>query len=227
LSGTAPVRISNGLARFTIGASNDATAANRGRIGAEWWSPGASAWTTIKWFALVPGVGALNDLDRCEVMHNRPGFVAIRLAAAPMALGMAPGALTIDVALRRGERMARCLWTTTSPLGIGSALVRRDASVSEVASAAVNPGGGASGPAGVEATSFDAQSCKYQVWTARTYTVAGTQGGITLNDAGKQTWDFAIGARFSTDTGGVLGAAGSQLQYLAAQSEGPARFASR
>lgn len=196
-------RLSNGIMRVTptVGLPNYVDIAYR--KGGVWLSPTGS-------FALAPGVG-MNDILSATILRNSTEECIIRLAMT----GGSPatqGRVTIDLALRRGDRIVRMVGTSDF------AGLWQIARAGSIAATAITYGAVIIG--GIRATANDGDGNRFVVFSygaATTSDLVNSQ--IALNVAAKQMdvgLGCEIGGSAATGTDAAVSLAG---QYLAAQTE--------
>lgn len=162
-----------------------------------------AAWHVKNWDVLIntgPAV-SLGVFDYCSIFKNNYEAVCIRLTKS-----LAPGRCTVDLTLRRGHRFVELFvqhdFSTTVKI------------VRSTAEGGTRPGAGGY----VTATANDADTNKYIVGSAKTYTEDTTNGGISK--ATTATLDAFIGV-VAGGTGAVTGDTATDVyaQYIGAPSE--------
>jgi len=158
-------------------------------------------------FGLSAGAG-LGGVSSVMVLRNSPEECSIRIASGGWFANT--GRTYIDIALRRGDRLAR-FYVSSDVTNIWQ--IRRSAAE---AGSAITFGAVTAG--GIVATAADGNGEKYVMLSYQAVTVSDlVNGKLTLNAAGK-TMDFAIGTTPS-GAGAPDNAVSLAGQYLAAQAE--------
>lgn len=160
------------------------------------------AWRTKAWDVLL-NAASIAPVDGVDILANDYDTVVLRLFKA-VAAG-ASGRVTVDLTLRRGSRFVE-LYVQTNTSG-----------TLKVVRAATEAGTNATAGT-VVATSNDADSNKYIVGSARTFTADTTIGG--LSKASAVFLDAFVGV-IAGGTGAVTGDQVAQIyaQYLGATAE--------
>ena len=159
-----------------------------------------SAYESAKNWKFQFGGADLSAFTFMSVLRNDPESVTIRLQT-----GGATARHTIDLQLRRGSVQVFCNWFFT-----GSAGTMKVVGVSTEAGTSVTPTG-ATGTAGIRATSDDADGNRYTLFTAQAPTNDTTNGGVSIASATRL--NTAIG--FERD--GSTAAAGNTADDVALQ----------
>lgn len=195
-------RLSNGLVRVTPNAGGT------GKFDVSHWK--GAAWAAAKTYSLFDGVASTTAINTVSVLRNSPEECALRLT---FTTGQR-NALTVDLSLRRGDRMVRMYLVCAIPRAWK---LQRD--VVEAATA-LSYGALPVVTGAIRATAADADGNRY---------VLVSDGAATTNDLvnGSIRWtftsltgDFGIGSEIG-GAGAVFPDDANSLaqQYLAAQTE--------
>lgn len=191
-------RLSNGLVRVT-------PSATAGAIDISHFD--GTNWDTAKTFKVrVNSSHIVNEFTNITVLRNSAEEVVIRLAGATDG-GLAVGPVSIDLALRRGDRLVRGF--IQSDVAYAWKVVR----ATNEASTAIT--------GGIRATSNDANGNRFVIFTSKAFSTTGslTEGGLYSSSA-VRAFDFAIGSEVGGNTAVTPdNAAALANQYFAGQSE--------
>lgn len=189
-------RLSNGLVRVTPSTTT-------GQLDISHYD--GTSWDAAKTFQLlINGSHVVNAFTTVTVLRNSAEEVVIRLGCAT-AGGLAVGPVTVDLVLRRGDRIVRGYIESEQPYAW-----RVQRASSEAATALTG---------GIRATSNDASSNRFVLFAAKAFTSVLGSGALYSSSA-VTGFDFGIGSEVAGSGASAPNAAADLAhQYFAGQSE--------
>ena len=155
--------------------------------------------------------GLISSFTTITVLRNSPEETIIRLGCYAT-VGYGTGRISIDVALRRGDRLARAYVESDSP---DNWKVARG--VTEAATAIATYGAVSTG--GIEAAANDADGNRYVMVSYQAAVTADLTNGALAQNAASTSMDIGVGSVIGGATSAPDGAVFLAKQYLAAQAE--------
>ncbi len=199
-------RLSNGLVRVTP------NVANPGRLNVSHYN--GSTWSATVNYAITASAGGITftGWNSLVVLRNSVEETCIRLSVATSA-GTTAGVVTLDISLRRGDRIARLFLSSTQSLSWRIARTTVEAATA-ITYGAVTLGG-------IRATVNDGDSNRYVLLFYQTATpVNDLVNGSITGGASSTTADFGIGSAIGGSTAAAPDRpADLANQYIAAQAE--------
>jgi hypothetical protein len=200
------LRISNSLVRVMLGTTGDLLVSH--------WVVGSATWSAYKTFQIqgTTLAGAMNLNRSVMVLRNSPEEVSVRIGLQPSNGINIVGRLFLDVALRRGDRTARCYLTSDIADTWQVRLLTTEAATA-VTYGAVTLGN-------IRATANDAAGLRYVLMSIQSAVTNDLVNGRLTQNVASKTFDFGISAE---NPGGTAVAPDRAVdiaqQYLAVQSE--------
>jgi hypothetical protein len=199
-------RLSNGLVRVTPNAA-------AGKLDVSHYN--GSTWSAVKtYFVTTSGADVLTTWSAIAVLRNSVEETTIRLAAAVTGEAY-PVQATLDISLRRGDRLARCYLTSSPAFSPSKWKIARNTAeaATAITYSAVTVGG-------IRATANDSDANRYVILTYQRAASVNdlVNGSITQATAGGNI-DFAIGSVVPGTASAPDDAVSLANQYLAAQGE--------